>query len=183
MDAARGVPVESESRAVLRARIAGLVIGAAVPAFVLIVALAGDPSALGHTQLELPGFGEGVVGFVAFVALYGIPVGALLGWLAGPAAARGSSLGSAIGLALGVAFAAIVLGSAEVGIVWSVGESLAGGASDPAAAFLFGLVMFPLFGILIFGLPALVAIFPITLAWTAAMRVISEARTGSPAAT
>ena len=183
MDAAHVAPVHPGSRAVLRARIAGLVIGAAMPAFVLVVALVGDSSAVGHRQWELPGFGQGVVGFVAFVALYGIPVGALLGWLAGPAAVRGSSLRGAIGLALGVAFAAIVLGSIEVGIVWSVAESLAGGASDPAAAFLFGLVMFPLFGILIFGLPALVAIFPITLAWTAAMRVIAEAGTASPAAT
>jgi hypothetical protein len=40
--------------------------------------------------------------------------------------------------------------------------------------FVFGLLVLPLIGIVIFGLPALVAIVPIALVWSALVRAIAR---------
>ena len=79
---------------------------------------------------------------------------------AGPRAARASSASERLRIAFGIAGAAVALGAIEVGGTVALLGGFTGGG-DPINAFLFGLLVLPVFGIVIFGLPALVAIVPI----------------------
>ncbi len=77
------------------------------------------------------------------------------------------------GIAFGIAGAAVVLGAIEVGGTIALGDGFTGG-DDPVVGFVFGLLMLPLLGIVIFGLPALVPIVPIALVWSALVRAIAR---------
>ena len=66
-----------------------------------------------------------------------------------------------------------MLGAIEVGGTVALLGGFTGGG-DPISAFLFGLLVLPVFGIVIFGLPARVAIVPIALTWSALMRLIAR---------
>ncbi len=145
------------SRSGRRHRLVGALLGAGLPAVIGAVAVAA-----GGRLEPLP-----------FVAAWGVPVGALLGWLAGPRAARAASAGEWLGITFGIAGAAVVLGAIEVGATVALLGGFTG-AGDPISAFLFGLLVLPFFGIVIFGLPALVAIVPIALTWSALVRVIAR---------
>ena len=154
-------------------RLPGFLIGGGLPFVVAVTALAAERT-LGDWRAEL----AGVLGFLAFVGMSGVPIGAVLGGLFAPRAARAGSLGETVAIGLRVAGLAVVLGVVEVSAVFVVllgaAGQAAGQAGDGVVTMAFGLAIVPVFGLLIFGLPAFLATAPIAIVGAALVRTLAR---------
>jgi hypothetical protein len=115
--------------------------------------------------------GVGVI--VALLGLYGIPAALILGWIFAPRA--GWAAGDEVaGLGAGVGALAVVIGDLTVACTFlgTAGASSTSPAVDlgPSLIGIFGL------GLLFFGLPALLATVPASLAWIALFRSVVAAQ-------
>ena len=115
----------------------------------------------------------GVGAVVALLGLFGIPAALILGWIFAPRA--GWAAGDEVaGLGAGVGALAVVIGDLTVVCTFLV----AAGASSTSQAVDLGPSLIGIFGLglLFFGLPALLATVPASLAWIALFRSVVAAQ-------
>ena len=144
----------------LRTRVVGAMVGAVLPALLVVLA------ALDLDRLVIP----------AISGIVGIPVGAVFGWWRAPRVRRAPASRDVLDQVLRTAVLAVPVGAIGLATALALGGVVGGQAVEPAM--LAAILPFAIIGLIIFGLPALAFAVVVIGAWAVVVRRLTPVLAG-----